>query len=158
VFVGDLEPKFLLSVALAAVSESTESLLSFEQHYCTISTVSSVTRHGQKKSPRFKSLELKRKFIGHLSLQFFRIHVEMVQLKKASSGFSPRCVPMSDSETKTKPPVESAVDSPMVSLLFAVELRPSSQFKDVSLAQIGAPENSSVPRQKHPISPPVGLF
>ena len=30
--------------------------------YCTISTVSSVTGHGQKKSPRFKSLELKRKF------------------------------------------------------------------------------------------------
>jgi hypothetical protein len=28
--------------------------------YCTISTVSSVTRHSGKKSPRFKSLELKR--------------------------------------------------------------------------------------------------
>ena len=28
--------------------------------YCTISTVSSVTRHSQKKSPGFKSLELKR--------------------------------------------------------------------------------------------------
>ena len=38
--------------------------------------------HGQKKSPRFKSLELKRKFIGHLGLQFFGIHeltVKMVQ-------------------------------------------------------------------------------
>ena len=50
--------------------------------YCTISTVSSVTHHGQKKSPCFKSLELKRKFIGHLGLQFFGIHeltVKMVQ-------------------------------------------------------------------------------
>jgi hypothetical protein len=51
-------------------------------YYCTISTVSSVTRNGQKKSPCFKSLELKRKFIGHLGQQIFRIHeltVEMVQ-------------------------------------------------------------------------------
>jgi hypothetical protein len=50
--------------------------------YCTILTVSSVTHNGQKKSPCFKSLELKRKFIGHLSQQIFRIHeltVEMVQ-------------------------------------------------------------------------------
>ena len=50
--------------------------------YCTISTVSSVTRNGQKKSPCFKSLELKRKFIGHLGQQIFRIReltVEMVQ-------------------------------------------------------------------------------
>ena len=50
--------------------------------YCTISTVSSVTRNGQKKSPCFKSLELKRKFISHLGQQIFRIReltVEMVQ-------------------------------------------------------------------------------
>jgi hypothetical protein len=38
-------------------------------NYCTIS--SSVTRNGQKKSPCFKSLELKRKFIGHLGQQEF---------------------------------------------------------------------------------------
>jgi hypothetical protein len=50
--------------------------------YCTISTVSSVTRNSHKKSPRFKSLEFKRKFIGHLGQQIFRIRelmVEMVQ-------------------------------------------------------------------------------
>src|ERR1700734_79553 len=50
--------------------------------YCTISTVSSVTRHSWKKSPRFKLLEFKIKFIGHLGQQIFRIHeltVEMVQ-------------------------------------------------------------------------------
>src|ERR1700722_17011802 len=55
---------------------------SFSTTYCTISTVSSVTRNGQKKSPCFKSLELKRKFIGHLGQQIFRIReltVEMVQ-------------------------------------------------------------------------------
>jgi hypothetical protein len=53
-----------------------------DSYYCTISTVSSVTRNGQKKSPRFKSLELKRKFIGHLSQKIFRIReltVKMVQ-------------------------------------------------------------------------------
>ena len=41
-----------------------------------------VTRNSQKKSPCFKSLELKRKFIGHLGQQIFRIcelMVEMVQ-------------------------------------------------------------------------------
>jgi hypothetical protein len=51
--------------------------------YCTISTVSSVTRNGQKKSPCFKLLELKRKFIGHLGQQIFRIReltVEMVRV------------------------------------------------------------------------------
>src|SRR6266436_7565295 len=51
-------------------------------HYCTISTVSSVTRNSHKKSPRFKSLEFKTKFIGHLGQQIFRIReltVEMVQ-------------------------------------------------------------------------------
>ncbi len=51
-------------------------------HYCTISTVSSVTRNSHKKSLRFKSLEFKRKFIGHLGQQIFRIReltVEMVQ-------------------------------------------------------------------------------
>src|ERR1700691_9853 len=51
-------------------------------HYCTISTVSSVMRNSQKKSPCFKSLELKRKFIGYLGQQIFRIReltVEMVQ-------------------------------------------------------------------------------
>jgi hypothetical protein len=50
--------------------------------YCTISTVSLVTRHSQKKSPRFKSPEFKRKLIGHLGQQIFRIReltVEMVQ-------------------------------------------------------------------------------
>src|SRR6202167_4459223 len=50
--------------------------------YCTISTVSSVTRNGQEKSPCFKSLELKRKFISHLGQHIFRIReltVEMVQ-------------------------------------------------------------------------------
>src|ERR1700691_3855871 len=50
--------------------------------YCTISTVSSVTRNGQKKSPCFKSLELNRRSIGHLGQQIFRIReltVEMVQ-------------------------------------------------------------------------------
>ena len=49
--------------------------------YCTISTVSPVTRNGQKKSPCFKSLELERKFIGHLGQHIFRIRkltVEMV--------------------------------------------------------------------------------
>jgi hypothetical protein len=50
--------------------------------YCTTLTVSSVTHNGQKKSPCFKSLEFKRKFISHLGQQIFRIHklrVEMVQ-------------------------------------------------------------------------------
>src|ERR1700685_3284885 len=53
--------------------------------YCTISTVSSVTRQSRKKSPRFKSLEFKIKFIGHLGQQIFRIHkltVEMVQYSR----------------------------------------------------------------------------
>jgi hypothetical protein len=39
-------------------------------------------RNGLKKRPCFKLLELKRKFIGHLGQQIFRIHelmVEMVQ-------------------------------------------------------------------------------
>ena len=52
------------------------------KNICPISTVSSVTRHSQKKSPRFKSLEFKREFIGHLGQQIFRIReltVEMVQ-------------------------------------------------------------------------------
>jgi hypothetical protein len=62
------------------------------------------------------------------------------------------------SETETEPPVESAVDSAVVSVLFAVDLRPSSQFKDVSLAQIGATDNSSVPRQKYSIWPPVWVI
>jgi hypothetical protein len=48
--------------------------------YCTNSTISSVTRHSQKKSPRLKSLELKRKFIGHLGDQNFRIRELMVEL------------------------------------------------------------------------------
>ena len=55
--------------------------------WLTISTVSSVTRHSQKKSPRFKSLEFKRKFIGHLGQQIFRIReltVAMVQYIKSN--------------------------------------------------------------------------
>src|ERR1700691_2240577 len=51
-------------------------------NYCTISTVSSVTRNGQKKRPCFKVQERKRKFIGHLGQKIFRIReltVEMVQ-------------------------------------------------------------------------------
>src|ERR1700683_4008629 len=58
------------------------SYLYFSMYYCTISTVSSVTRNGQKKNLCFKSLELTRKFIGHLGQQIFRIReltVEMVQ-------------------------------------------------------------------------------
>jgi hypothetical protein len=54
----------------------------FDPVYCTISTTSSVTRNSHKKSPRFKSLEFKRNFIGHLGQQIFRIReltVEMVQ-------------------------------------------------------------------------------
>src|ERR1700691_2544226 len=51
-------------------------------HYCTISTLSSVTCNSHKKSPRFKSLEFKRNFIGYLGQHIFRIReltVEMVQ-------------------------------------------------------------------------------
>jgi hypothetical protein len=55
-------------------------------------------------------------------------------------------------------PVGSAVDPTVVPVLFAVEIRPSSKFKDVTLAQIGAKENSSVPGQKYPISSPVWIL
>jgi hypothetical protein len=50
--------------------------------YCTILTVGSVTRHRPKKWPHFKSIELRRKFIGHFGDEIFRIcepTVEMVQ-------------------------------------------------------------------------------
>ena len=48
--------------------------------YCTISTVSSVTRNSHTKSTRFKSLEFKRTFIGHLGQQIFRIRELMVKM------------------------------------------------------------------------------